>query len=133
MIEVKRRNTDNRNIQISLQNVTQINCRTQNYLTNIKTHTAFIRGVIFFTNQHFITDWFVHMGVITYKWICRSYFFQLKLCLGQVMKLTKWQVIWDLCRSAKFWRNFAKFHKFLQNFAFRETGKLAHYEITSFC
>ena len=24
-------------------------------------------GVIFFTNHHFITDWFVHTGVITYK------------------------------------------------------------------
>ena len=44
-------------------------------------------GVIFFTNQHCITDWFVHTGVIPYKCICRSVFS--KLCLMQNMKLTK--------------------------------------------
>ena len=47
-------------------------------------------SVIFFTNQHFITDWFVHTGVITYKWICRSFFSSIKIMLMKNMKLTKW-------------------------------------------
>ena len=47
-------------------------------------------GVIYFTNHHFITDWFVHTGVITYKWICRYFFFSIIIMLGQFMKLTNW-------------------------------------------
>ena len=61
-----------------------------------------------------MTDSFIHTGVITYKWICRSFFIQSSL--GYVMKLTKWHnfVVCDLLRfawgetlqnSTNFWQN----------------------------
>ena len=96
-------------------------------------------GVIFFTNQHFITDWFVHTGVITYKWICRWFFFSTKIMFRashEIEEVTK------LCslRSSSFrvGRNFGKpllnFTNFWQNVTFcisrnRKTCTLRNYVI----
>ena len=81
-----------------------------------------LQGVIFFPNSHFIIEWFIHTGVITYKWIVDHFFLQTKLCLGKIMKLTEWHnfVVCNLRRFAwgeilrnftQFWQNFI-FHNF---------------------
>ena len=33
--------------------------------------TMILIGLIFISNSPFIMEWFIHTGVITYKWICR--------------------------------------------------------------
>ena len=66
----------------------------------------------------FHTNWFVHAGVITYKWICGSVFFfnrNYVWCKYEINKITKFRslkvYLFREMQKAKFCQKFVKFRK----------------------